>query len=608
MKVQVGSNIEASADDLEDLNKQQQKAYDELQHPKKWAAIRKKAAQKKAALKAAKKKARGDQMLKAEKAAQKKAALKAAKKKAALKKAEQKAALTAQFKGAQKKATKKVAATQKVVAQTPTHEQAAIQAAHNLKMKARGDQMLKAEMAVHEERARENAMLKMKAAALKAANKAKKTVAATKKKLDKVEKAEKAEQPLNGKQIVAETHQTFAVEHKPDSQKGLGNMLRTVTSQNQKFQHKKHAKTLGTDYVIDALKHSNSWRTAQKEALTDASGTNQFDPRLKVGPEAMYKQLKHNLEQKALLKKAAIKKAEKEHENQLETARSEQAQVVKPTRPTSTDETSTTATAQNTEVESKVHTVAQEKVRSDQALDNMIRTATSQAEKNTRKRGKPKLGSKAVADALNHVTQQSVAADKVAQQQATKEAAAKKAQRAQRAFRRAAQLEDKKPTVVHVKPKTSKQTRELQRDMERREAAQLAALHAKWKKEDDDKKAKLKKEEEDRQAKSKFDAQQAAALKAAEVAAAHALQKPKQHATLTEAKAQEPVPHTFEEKQAVLQAQLKKLRADADEKQEAWLKVAAEKYHDKAHKLAKVVKTVYKEKRQYEALHHLGLH
>merc|ERR1712054_266807 len=148
-------------------------------------------------------------------------------------------------------------------------------------------------------------MLKMKAAALKAANKAKKTVAATKKKLDKVKKAEKA-------------------------MKGLGNMLRTVTSQNQKFQHKKHAKTLGTDYVIDALKHSNSWRTAQKEALTDASGTNQFDPRLKVGPEAMYKQLKHNLEQKALLKKAAIKKAEKKHENQLETARSEQAQVVKP--------------------------------------------------------------------------------------------------------------------------------------------------------------------------------------------------------------------------------------------------------------------------------------
>merc|ERR1711871_294355 len=378
MKVQVGSNIEASADDLEDLNKQQQKAYDEMNHPKKWAAIRKKAAQEKAALKAAKKKARGDQMLKAEKAAQKKAALKAALKKAEQKKAEQKAALTAQFKGAQKKATKKVAATQKVVAQTPTHEQAAIQAAHNLKMKARGDQMLKAEMADHEERERENAMLKMKAAALKAANKAKKTVAATKKNLDKVKKAKKA-------------------------MKGLGNMLRTVTSQNQMFQHKKHAKTLGTDYVIDALKHSNSWRTAQKEALTDASGTNQFDPRLKVGPEAMYKQLKHNLEQKALLKKAAIKKAEKEHENQLETARSEQAQVVKPTRPVSTDETSTTATAQNTEVESKVHTVAQEKVRSDQALDNMIRTATSQAEKNTRKRGKPKLGSKAVADALNHV-------------------------------------------------------------------------------------------------------------------------------------------------------------------------------------------------------------
>merc|ERR1711871_18092 len=49
-----------------------------------------------------------------------------------------------------------------VVAQTPTHEQAAIQAAHDLKVKARGDQMLKAEMADRGERARENAYLKMK--------------------------------------------------------------------------------------------------------------------------------------------------------------------------------------------------------------------------------------------------------------------------------------------------------------------------------------------------------------------------------------------------------------------------------------------------------------
>jgi hypothetical protein len=56
----------------------------------------------------------------------------------------------------------KSATSAPVVAQTPAHEQAAIQAAHNLKVKARGDQMLKAEMADRGERARENAYLKMK--------------------------------------------------------------------------------------------------------------------------------------------------------------------------------------------------------------------------------------------------------------------------------------------------------------------------------------------------------------------------------------------------------------------------------------------------------------
>jgi len=537
---------------------------------------------------AEKTKAKVDPMLKVEvaavnneaakKLAQMMAKEKAEHKNAAKKKVEQKVAgisnkaakklaqaMMAKEKAAQNQAEHKKAEQQ--VAQ-PASKQAIMQARHNIKVKAKGDAMLKADMAATKERERVVSL-----------------------RVDK----------LMAKQHIVETHH----EHEPESVKGLGNLMRTVTAQNKKFQHEKHEQTLGSDFVISALKNSHANRKAQKEVLSGASGIENMDNRLKVGPEGQYKQLKDNLEKKSLLKKVAIQKAEKEHEVQVQTARSQQAQSLKPTPPKSEEPTSTAATAQNTEVDSKVHSVAQEKLKSDAALHNMENTVTKQVERKFmmgRKSGPPKLGSKEAAADLNHVTQQSASADRAARQKFAVAAAARKVRKT---LQRAAQLQDAKAKVISIK-QTKKQEQEKQRDLEHQHAAQLARLNAKWTKEDNDKKFK-----------KKFDSAQTQALKAAEVAAAHEARVHKQ-ASLTEAKVQgvttekpqkpqKPVPHTLEEKQAALQTKLKKLRAAANEKQEAWLKIAADTYHDKAYKLAKLANRVKEEKREHQMLHHVGL-